>query len=93
MVDAVDVILYLHHDAAVLRHHAWSIWVIEKSLGGFERDGAVLSTTGVDLECVLVGEDFQLDARPGGAQACHGETGAPVVGSGTGGDEAGVCMS
>lgn len=64
VVDAVNVILRLKNDAAVLGDRAREVLVVVDTLGGLERHGAVLEAAAVHLEGVLVGVDVDFDAGP-----------------------------
>lgn len=88
MVDAIDIILHLEHDASELRDNPRPVRDVEEALGRLQRHGPVLPAARVDLEGVLVGEDLELDAAPRAAEAGDRDADLPVVGRGAFGDEA-----
>jgi hypothetical protein len=81
VVDAVNVVLDLEDNAAVLGDDAGEVLVVLDALGLLEGEGAVLLGAAVDLEGVLVGEDVDADAGPGGGEGGDGAEGAPVEGA------------
>lgn len=64
LVDGINVVLDLEHDAAVLGNGAREVRVIVNALGLLERHGTVLAAARVHLEGLLVGVDVELDAGP-----------------------------
>lgn len=81
VIDAVNVVLDLHDNAAVLGDGAGEVLVVLEALRLLERDAAVHAVAAVDLEGLLVGEDVDLDAGPRGGEDGDGALGAPVVGA------------
>ena len=51
-----------------------------QALRALERHTPILPAAAVDLECILIREDVDLDPGPGAAEASHGTLLAPVVG-------------
>lgn len=81
MVDGVDPVLDLHHQAAVFRDRAREVRVVVQALRLLERQRAVLPVARVHLERLLVRVHLDLDARPRGLQTCDEVLlVAPVVG-------------
>ena len=80
VVDAVDPVLDLHDDAAVLLRDAGAGGVVEEALGFLEGEGAVEAIAAVDLEGFLLGVDVELDTREGRGEGGDGGL-APVVGA------------
>lgn len=80
VIDAVDPVLHLHHQASVLRNRPREALVAVQALRLLERQGAVLRVAAVHLEGRLVRVDVQVDARPGRREARDGAFGAPVKG-------------
>lgn len=78
VVDAVDVVLNLNDHASVLGDNSGKVLVILKTLGLLEGHGALLLSTAVELEGVLISVDVELNARPGGGDSGHGALGSPV---------------
>jgi hypothetical protein len=72
LIDGINPILHLQHDASVLLNRAWSGRIVEQPLRVLQRHAAVLLPAGVHLERHLVRVDGELDPGPGGAQACDG---------------------
>ena len=72
MIDPINIILDLHNHTSILLDDSRSILDVEKALCGFEGYGAVLAAAGVYLEGVLVGEDVDGDAGPGGGEGGYG---------------------
>jgi hypothetical protein len=79
VVDTVNVVLYLHDDAAVLGDCAGEVGVVTDALRLFESQGTILPIARVDLEGVLIGIDIDLDTGPLGREHGDGAVGAPVV--------------
>lgn len=79
VVDAVNVVLDLHDDAAVLGDDAGEVLVVLEALRLLDGDAAVHAVAAVDLKGLLVGKDVNGDAGPLGAQAGDGALGAPVI--------------
>lgn len=63
MVDTINVVLDLEHDAAVPGNGTGELAALD-ALGLLERHGAVLAAARVHLEGVLVGVHVELDAGP-----------------------------
>lgn len=79
VVDAVNVVLDLHDDAAVLGDDAGKVLAVLEALRLLDGDAAVHAVAAVDLKGLLVGKDVNRDAGPLGAEAGDGAFGAPVV--------------
>lgn len=80
LINSINPILDLHNNATVLGNRSRSIRHIEQSLRALERHAPILPSAAIDLECVLIGEDVDLDTGPGAAEASDGALLAPVVG-------------
>lgn len=64
LIDGVDPVLDLEHDAAVLGDSPGEIGVVVKTLRLLERERAVLPVARVHLKRLLVRVDVELDSRP-----------------------------
>lgn len=82
LVDSIDPVLHLHHQASVLRDRPGEIRVVEETLSRLERHGPIHAIAAIKLVGLLVGVDIKLDTRPGGLQAGD-ETAVstPVIGT------------
>jgi hypothetical protein len=80
VVDAVNIVLNLHDNAAILGNGARKVLIVLEALGRLEGEAAVLAVAGVDLERRLVGVDVDGDAGPVGGELGDGAGGAPVIG-------------
>lgn len=82
MVDAVDPVLDLEHDAAVLLDDGREVRVVRPLVLRLDRPRPVLRVAAVHLERLLVRVHVDLDPRPRRVQRRDGPGRPPVVGSG-----------
>ena len=64
VIDAVNVVLNLHDNAAILGDGARKVLIVLEALGRLEGQAAVLAVAAVDLERGLVAVDVDGDAGP-----------------------------
>lgn len=80
LVDGVNPVLDLHHQAPVLGNRPREVRVVKQTLRLLERHRPVLAVAAVELVGLLIAVDVQLDAGPGGLQARdEAAVSAPVV--------------
>lgn len=79
VVDAVDVILGLENDAAVLGNGAREVLVVEDALRLLERQNAAGTVAAVHLEGGLIGVHVDPDTGPLRGDGEDRAVGAPVV--------------
>ena len=66
MIDAVDPLLHLNHDAPIFWDSPREIGFIDQALCLLERRSAILEVARVELDGLLVGVNIEPDAGPGG---------------------------